>query len=108
MNQFVKQCEQCSDYNKTVENAIKEFGFCNQEKTNDFFNIKDLTFFPAERDVYQDGSVSEAPDRYYCQPCQDSWGEASEGYSYEEYYASIERPVRSEIKIDGKWRDKNE
>ncbi len=80
-NPYIKQCEQCEEY----------------------FNIKDVKFFPAERIFHKNGTVGEAPDRYYCQPCQDSWALASEGYSNEEWNLMFEEPIRTEQKIEGRW-----
>jgi len=103
MNPYVKQCESCADFNDSVRKAIKEWGFCTEKESREWYNFKDVKFFPAVRDTYKDGFISEAPDRYYCKDCIAGWGDASEGYSYEEWYETFEAPIRKEEKIQGRW-----
>jgi len=71
MSKYVKQCEQCKEWK----------------------NFKDVKFFPAERETYQDGHVSESWNRYYCKDCMKSWDLAYDGMTAEEM---PEGPIKTE------------
>ncbi len=73
MNEFIKKCEQCDEYK----------------------NIKDVKFFPAERETYSDGTIQTSWDRYYCEDCMSTWGDCHEGLSYEEWSAT--QPITVEL-----------
>lgn len=64
MSKYVKQCEQCKAWK----------------------NFKDVKFFPAERETYLDGHVSESWNRYYCKDCMKSWdlADSDSDLTYEE------------------------
>ena len=71
MSKYVKQCEQCKEWK----------------------NFKDVKFFPAERETYQDGHVTESWNRYYCKDCIKSWENAFDGFIAEEM---PEAPIKTE------------
>ena len=100
MSNFVKQCEQCADFNESVDKAIKQWGYCNEEKIQEWYNFKDVTFFPKVNQIetFTDGSKihQQAPNRYYCKACIASWdNDAYDDYTYEEW--SNLQPINVEV-----------
>ena len=73
MNKFIAKCDNCNDYKRKV----------------------DMKFFEHEKvlETYSDGKtqISEAPARWYCKECIKNWGNAYDGWTYEEWGAT--RPI---------------
>lgn len=70
MNQYIKKCFQCGEFHQN----------------------KNVKHFPSVKEIYEDGRISEAPDRYYCKECMSTWGDAYDGMSYDEW-SSVEQPI---------------
>lgn len=98
MNKYVKQCEQCKEYNESVQRAINKWGYCNEEKSQEWYNFKDVKFFPKVNQIetFQDGSTIHqyAPDRYYCKNCIEGWKNCFDGFIEDEM---PEKPIKVEV-----------
>ena len=61
-NKFTKKCSQCGNYRQ----------------------VKNMKFYPAEKQIYADGRVEVDPDMYFCKEHEEDWYLAYDGMSPEE------------------------
>ncbi len=71
-----------------------------------WYQKKTMEYSPSEKHTFQDGSTKIEQAMFFCQPCQDSWGDDNgyEGWSNEEYNEHLQhlvntnqRPITVEI-----------
>ncbi len=112
-NPHVAQCYTCWLSNYSISNAsngctsenrnqvIKEI---NEEFLQEWHQKKSMERKPIEKEFFNDGSTKIIEEMFFCQPCQDSWGDDDEECSYEElgqiHQSQIlrnERPYKVEL-----------
>lgn len=60
MNEYIEQCINCHQWNQSVNRAILNDGFCNVQKTQEWYAKKDTVV------------VNENPKVVFCVDCYDS------------------------------------